>query len=219
MRVGEGTQSGAIAVQILTSSSAGNGLPSAVADTSATPVAQDLVKFSEQAKKIADRIAQTANEVSAGKGDRVEVVAASELEKTYQPHANSTSTSSNVKSVHDSSYADDLRSGQDGHAKIIESMEETLLSHKQNLEFARETVKLYDETGEFWSVQKTGKVKFDASNYGGEKSYIESLRKEIEGYEKQVIPATEKILDGMRTDRLAKLREYGLVPPAMDKSV
>lgn len=127
MRVGDGNQSSIIAAQLLTSSSANSG-PSPTSAASLTD--RDSVKFSDQAKKIADRIAHLANQVGADKDGQTQIVVAVGAENTEQSRSTSTSTSSDTEAAHRSSYADDLRSGQDGHAKIIEGMEETLLISK-----------------------------------------------------------------------------------------
>lgn len=109
-----------------------------------------------------------------------------------------------------------LRNGEDGEAKIIQGLEQTLQAHKENVKFAKETIKIYQETGEVLSVQPNGNFKIDLSVYGGEDGYMKRMREVVEGSEKYTIPDINKSIEGLKTSRMERMREYGLIPPALD---
>lgn len=111
---------------------------------------------------------------------------------------------------------DSLRSGRDGQTTIIEGLEHTLQAVKDNLAYAKQTIDIYEKTGEVFSIQQNGKFKIDLSYYGGKEGYMKLTYQAAEDFEKHTIPSLTKSVEGAKAGRLELLRHYGLAPPAVD---
>lgn len=226
MRIAGNTQSGMIAAQLLAPSSVPQG-PTAGAGFAA----RDEVTLSERARTAIDEIVRlAADKAGAGKPDQDEAAVTPAPQAADRPSTARMSAPSDVSAApeagsvrdssaaHTSSFVERLRTGQDGQAKIIEGLEDTLRALKENLGFSRETIKIFEETGEFWSVQSAGKIQFDVSDYGGAEKYVAMIRDQTEGLEKIDIPGIEESLREVHASRLQILREYGLAPPVLDET-
>ena len=111
-----------------------------------------------------------------------------------------------------------LRNNEDGQAHIIEDLEQALDATRKNIQYVRETQRLYEETGEVYSVSQAGnfKIEGDFSEHGGQKNYIKQMVDQADREEKYAIPNFSKSIEEMKTNRFKKLIEYGVVSPDLD---
>lgn len=111
-----------------------------------------------------------------------------------------------------------LRNNEDGQAHIIEDLEQALDSTRKNIQYARETQRLYEETGEIYSVSQAGnfKIEGDFSEHGGRENYIKQMAEQADKEEKHTIPNFFKNIEEMKASRLGRLIEYGVVSPNLD---
>lgn len=111
-----------------------------------------------------------------------------------------------------------LRNNEDGQAHIIEDFEQALDSTRKNIQYARETQRLYEETGEVYSVSQAGnfKIEGDFSEHGGRENYIKQLVEQADKEEKYAIPNFVKIIEEMKHNRFERLVEYGVISSGLD---